>query len=54
MQKTKNSTYGQGGKYYTSLNEDPFFRTYGQSKYSGGESDEGYYYDDYEDYSDED
>ena len=33
--------------------EDPFFRTYGRSK-SGGENENGYYYDDYEDYSDED
>jgi len=38
----------------TSLLEDPFFRTYGRSKYSGGENGDGYYYDDYEDYSDED
>ena len=41
-------------KTRTSLNEDPFFRTYGQSKYGGGESEKEYYYDDYEDYSEED
>ena len=44
-------------KTRTSLNEDPFFRNYGQSKYGGGESngsDKEYYYDDYEDYSEND
>ena len=41
-------------KTKTSLNEDTFFRNYGQSKSDGGESSSGYYYDDYEDYSDED
>ena len=41
-------------KTRTSLNEDNFFRNYGGYKSSGGESDEGYHYDDYEDYSDED
>ena len=43
-------------KTKTSLNEDPFFRNYGQSKYGGGESNNGggWYEDDYEDFSDND
>ena len=44
-------------KTRTSLNEDTFFRKYGS--YKGGEnnngnSDNGYHYDDYEDFSDND
>ena len=38
----------------TSLFEDSFFRTYGQSKSGGDENQSGYHYDDYEDYTDED
>ena len=43
-------------KTRTSLNEDSFFRNYGEykSKKSGGESEREYYYDDYEDYSEND
>ena len=41
-------------KTVTSLNEDTFFRNYGEYKSSGDENNSGYHYDDYEDYSDED
>ena len=41
-------------KTRTSLNEDTFFRNYGGYKNGGGESEREYYYDDYEDYSEND
>ena len=44
-------------KTKTSLNEDTFFRNYGRYKGSesrNGGNGNGYHYDDYEDYSDED
>lgn len=55
MSKPKTSTFGQGGKYSTSLNEDTFFRNYGEYKRDeSGKSNREYYYDDYEDYSEND
>ena len=44
-------------KTSTSLNEDTFFRNYGSYKGSesrNGGNGNGYHYDDYEDFSDED
>jgi hypothetical protein len=44
-------------KTRTSLNEDTFFQKYGSYKEgenNNGNSDSGYHYDDYEDFSDND